>query len=68
MDNETKMVLRGFFNLNSKQRNEFIDAVNRYHNGESQIKETIIRETKALDTGPSAFSNPSICGCCMRPR
>ena len=67
MDNETKMVLRGFLNLDSKQRSEFIDALNRYQRGDAKIRETIIKETKALDTGPSAFSAPDVCGCCMRP-
>jgi hypothetical protein len=60
MDNQTKSVLRGYLSLNSQQRKEIADVIEKERN--HKIEEGTIRKNEGISMGPSG----SGCPCCGR--
>jgi len=66
MNKQVAFVLKGFTELNSVQRNEFIEEINKYLKDKSQqqpIEESIRKSIpNAINFGPT----PAGCPCCGR--
>jgi hypothetical protein len=66
MDREVALVIRGYINLTSAHRSEFVDYINQYNKGTQTDKDSITRESvykgaQRMDVGPVGSG---ICPCC----
>jgi hypothetical protein len=66
MDQDVAWVVRGYLNLDTAQRAEFVTKVNEYINGNQATKDRIVKESRSpvikMDMGPLG----GICKCCGR--
>jgi hypothetical protein len=64
VDRKTALVLKGFVELNTAQRDEFVDEINKYISDTSQrrkIEESLQKSiSNTINFGPA----PSSCPCC----
>ena len=60
MDNQTRQVLRGYFSLNSAQRKEVADIIEKQRTG--RVEESRVIKDNSISMGPSG----SGCPCCGR--
>lgn len=66
MDKDVARVFQGFLNLNSEQRKEFIETVNKFQSGTTysneQLRESVNASVTKMQTGPY----DDTCACCGR--
>lgn len=61
MNKKTTQVFIGFLNLTDQEKNELIDQINRYQEGNSIVRKSL-KETFRLELGPVSSSNCPCCG------
>lgn len=69
MDNKTSVVLKGWLDLSSSQKKEFLDAINKYEEASEMRKSAILEDLRKTASAGKVSVGPyssQKCPCCGR--